>query len=111
MYIDARRSSTLHRAAAASWSNGGRGELEKILNLLGEAYQGSDTLVTNNDRAIQPDQKNMVVYIWYLVKSDLSSVSYCTRVRWTGHFLQGTRKKRPCLTGHSVHRLIHFLGR
>ena len=30
---------TLHRAVNASWTAGGRGELEKILNLLAEAYQ------------------------------------------------------------------------
>ena len=29
---------------------------------------------------------------WYLVKSYLSCVRYCTRVHWKSHFLQGTRK-------------------
>ena len=49
---------------------------------------------------IQPDQ--MAVFFWYLVKSDLSIVRYCTHIHWTSHFLQGTRKTEPCLTGHSV---------
>ena len=40
----------------------------------------------------QGDQLNMVVYFWYLVKSDLSSERYHVR----------TRKTRPCLTGHPV---------
>ena len=39
---------------------------------------------------------------WYLVKSDLSSVRYCTRVHWTSHVLQDPRNTRPCLAGHPV---------
>ena len=35
----------------------------------------------------------MAVFFWYLGKSDLSSVC---------HFLQGTRKRRPCITSHPV---------
>ena len=27
---------------------------------------------------------------------------YCTHVRWTSNFLQGTRNTRPCITSHSV---------
>ena len=38
---------------------------------------------------LQPDQINMAVFIWYLLKSDL----------------QGTRKTRPCITGHLKDRL------
>ena len=38
----------------------------------------------------------------FLVKSDLSSVRYCTHVHWTSHFFQGTRKTRLCLIGHPV---------
>ena len=38
---------------------------------------------------VQPDQINMVVLFWYLVKSDLSNVRNFTSVHWT-HFLQGT---------------------
>ena len=45
---------------------------------------------------------NMAVFFWYLVKSDLSSVGYCTRVHWTSHFLQGTRNPRSCITCHPV---------
>ena len=48
----------------------------------------------------------MAVIFWYIVKSDLSSVRYCTRIHSTRHFLQGTRKTRPYLTGHPV--LIYF---
>ena len=44
----------------------------------------------------------MVVLFWYLLKSDLSSVRYSTHVHWASHSLQGIRKTRPCLTGHSV---------
>ena len=44
----------------------------------------------------------MAVFFFYLVKSDLSSVHYCTRVQWTNQFLQGTRKTRPYITGHPV---------
>ena len=39
----------------------------------------------------------MGVFIWYLVKSDLSYVGYCTRVHWTSHFLQVTRNTGPCI--------------
>ena len=48
---------------------------------------------------LQPDQINMTVFFWYLVKSDLSSIRYCTL---TSHFLQGKRKTRSCLNGHPV---------
>ena len=41
---------------------------------------------------VQPDQINMAVFCWYLLKRDLSSIGYCTRVHWTSHFFQGTRK-------------------
>ena len=51
---------------------------------------------------LQGDQLNMAVCFWYLVKSDLSSVHYSTRVHWKSHFLQGSRKTRPCLSGHLV---------
>ena len=37
---------------------------------------------------LQPDQINMAVFFWYLAKSDLSNVDYCTCVQWTSHFLQ-----------------------
>ena len=30
---------------------------------------------------IQPDQTNMAVFFWYLVKRDLLSVHYCTRLQ------------------------------
>ena len=43
---------------------------------------------------IQGDQLNIAVLFWYLVKSDLSSVRYCTRIHWTSHFLQRTRNTR-----------------
>ena len=51
---------------------------------------------------VQPDQINMAVVFWYLVKSDLSSVRYSTRIHWTSHVLQRTRNTRPCITGHPV---------
>ena len=50
----------------------------------------------------RPDKHGRVFF--YFVKSELSIVPYCTRetVHWTSHFFQGTRKKRPCKTGHAV---------
>ena len=44
----------------------------------------------------------MAVIFWHLVKSDLATVSYCTPVHWTSHFLQGNRNTRPCIPGHPV---------
>ena len=38
---------------------------------------------------------------WFIVKSDLSSVRYCT-LHWTNNVLQGTKTSRPCLFGHIV---------
>ena len=52
--------------------------------------------------SIQGDQLNMAVFLWDLGKSDLSSVQVYSGVHWTSYFLQGTRKTRPCLTGHPV---------
>ena len=51
---------------------------------------------------VQPDQINMAVFFWFLIKNEMSSVSYCIGIPWTIHFLQGTRDTRPCLTGHSI---------
>ena len=45
-------------------------------------------------------------FFLYLVKSYLSCVRYRTRVHWTSHVSQGSRKTRPCLTGHPVHKGI-----
>ena len=50
---------------------------------------------------VQPDQINMAVFFWYLVKSD-SSVCYCTHKHKTCLFIQGTRNTRPFITGHFV---------
>ena len=41
---------------------------------------------------------------WYLVKSDLSSVRFCSCVHWISHFYQSTWNTRSCLTGH--HEII-----
>ena len=41
---------------------------------------------------VQGDLLNMAVFFWYLVKSDLSSLRYCTLEHLTKHFLQGSRK-------------------
>ena len=51
---------------------------------------------------IQGDQLNMILCFWYLLKSDLYSVHVYSIVHCTSHFLQGTRKTRPCLNGHPV---------
>ena len=57
-------------------------------------------------KILQPDQLNMTVFFWYLVRGDLAVVRYCTpihvRVDWTNNFLQGIRNTRPCITGHPV---------
>ena len=44
---------------------------------------------------VQGDQRIMTVFFLYLVKSDLSSVRFRTRVR-----TKDSRKRRPYLTGH-----------
>ena len=44
----------------------------------------------------------MVVCFRYLVERDLSSLRDCTRLHWTSHFLQGTKKPRPCLSVHPL---------
>ena len=36
------------------------------------------------------------------VQCPLSSVSYCTRIHLTSHFIQGARNTRPCITGHPI---------
>ena len=46
---------------------------------------------------LQGDQLYMAVCFWYLVKSHLSSVRGYSSLHWPCHFLQGIRKKRPCL--------------
>ena len=57
---------------------------------------------------VQGDQLFMVVFLWHLVKGDLSRVRFCKRVHWSSHFLQGTRNTRLCLTGHPVYRGYGF---
>ena len=51
---------------------------------------------------IQPDQINIAMFFWHLVKRNLPSVRYCTTVHWKSQFLQGARNTRSCKTGHSV---------
>ena len=51
---------------------------------------------------IQGDQLNMAVCFWYLVKIVFSSVHVNISVHWTSHFLKGTRKTLPCLSGQVV---------
>ena len=46
----------------------------------------------------QGDQLNMAVFSGTLKK-------VTTRVHWTSHYLRGTRKTRPCLTGHPVNEV------
>ena len=53
----------------------------------------------------------MAVFFWYPVKIDLSSVHVYNRVNWTSRYtIQGTRKKRPCLSGHSVLKASHAVN-
>ena len=56
---------------------------------------------------IQGDQLNMTVFFCYLVKSDLSSVRYRTRVHRKSNLLQGTGHTQPCLTGHPVLHILY----
>ena len=64
---------------------------------------------------VQGDQLNIAVSFWYLVKSDLSSERYCTRVHWTSHFFQGTRKNTavfnwsPCILQIFAQYFVWFL--
>ena len=54
-------------------------------------------------RNVQGDQLNMTVFFfWYLGNSDLPRVIVYSSVHWASQFLLGTRKTRPCLTGHPV---------
>ena len=46
---------------------------------------------------VQCDQLNMAVFFLDLGKNDLSSVHVYSSVHWTSHFIQGTRKIRPCI--------------
>ena len=41
----------------------------------------------------------MSVLFWYLLKSDLSSVRYCTLEHWISPFVQGTRNTWSCING------------
>ena len=70
------------------------------------SYNGSGTdklYGEGYETYIQGDQLNMTVFFWYLVIGDLSGVRFCTRIHWTSHFLQGTRKTGPSLTSHPVY--------
>ena len=47
----------------------------------------------------------MDVLFWYIVKGDAKvhyAVHWYSSEHWTRTVLQGTRKTRPCLSGHSV---------
>ena len=44
----------------------------------------------------------MDVCSWYLVKIDLCIVHVCSHIHWTSHFLPGTIKTPPCLSGQVV---------
>ena len=59
-----------------------------------------DEHMEDDNAEVQPEQINMAVPFWYLVKSDTG--------HWKGHSLQGTRNTRPCLTGHPVLLFLSF---
>ena len=44
----------------------------------------------------------MVMFFWYLVKSDLASVRYYTPVRWTSHNVYKVSKPRMSMLGQCV---------
>ena len=53
---------------------------------------------------VRPDQTNMVVFFWYLVKSDaIQSTLLYSSLHWTSHSLHYTSTTRPCITGHPVY--------
>ena len=49
---------------------------------------------------VQPDQINMTVFNWYLVKKKDQSTLHYTQVHCTIHSLQGTGNTPPCISGH-----------
>ena len=55
---------------------------------------------------IYSDQLNMALLFWYLDKSDLFNVHVYSGVQLKSHFIQGTRKTRPSLTGHPVNEYL-----
>ena len=57
-------------------------------------------------RLVQGDQLNMAVCFSHLVSgtSDLPNVHVYSSVHWTSHFLQGTRKTWPCISGRPVYK-------
>ena len=73
--------------------------LEKSKSQLQEIY--SKQFLYN---LFQLKKINKAVFFWYLLKSDLSSAGFSTRVHWTSQFLQGTRNTQPCLTGHPLEK-------
>ena len=58
----------------------------------GQKKNGDDYIDLNNFcfcfSRIQSDQLNMAVFIWYLNKSDLSSIHMYSSVHWTSRLLQ-----------------------
>ena len=53
---------------------------------------------------IQPDQINMAVLFWCLLKYDaIVFANLYSNVHWTSHVLQGTRNTRSCITGPTVY--------
>ena len=46
---------------------------------------------------IQGDQLNMAVFFWYLLKCDLCSARYSTRVHLINNFLHGTAEKSTAM--------------
>ena len=68
------------------------------------ATKGNFRLWVKPNYTLQHDQINMAVFFWYTL-SNVTCLVYASVHTYTGHFLyflQGTRKTRPCLTGHPV---------
>ena len=76
-------------------------EKEKVIPLIAIVMYNTVPYLKTHTK-VQGDQLYMAVFFWYLVKSDLSSVRVYISLHWKSHFLQVTRKKRPCLTGNPV---------
>ena len=65
-------------------------------------YQSYSVFLFEISCYIQGVQLCMAVSFWNLVKHDLPSEGVYSSLHWTNHFLQGTRKTLPCLSGHVV---------
>ena len=82
--------------------------VESVEDIVGQAGQQVDQ--EPRPQVVQPDHLqghhlNMAVFLSTLTINYLPSVRGCSSIHWTSHFLQGTGKTRPCLSGQVVARI------